>query len=90
MTKDNNGKRNNLVFGIIVAAILGVCSWALLGMISVDKEVSTMKRANEIEHEGFEKADETILREQRSMSRKIDRVDRTMTKIATKLDVDSP
>jgi|6_EtaG_2_1085325.scaffolds.fasta_scaffold02365_5 hypothetical protein len=88
VSNNNNGQRSNVLFAIIITVIIGVCSWALLGMIATDKKVHTMEVENSIEHDQFEKTDETILREQRSMSRKVDAMNTTITKIATKLDVD--
>ena len=94
MTKNSNGNIKlakmlvPIIAGLVLSLTLGLSKWTVNKTVDLDKEVSTMKVVNVSEHAAFEKADEAMLREQRAMSRKIDRVDRMVIKIGAKLDVD--
>ncbi len=86
----NNGtsrKMQNLT-SVLILICMAISGWTITKLIVLDKELYTLKKANEIEHAGFDKADNTMIQEVRSTNRKLDKVYTTTIKIATKLDVD--
>ncbi len=100
MARENNGnvKLAKIVVPIIVAILLattlGISKWTVEKTVDLDKELGTLHEVNETEHNAFEKADQAILREQRSLDRKMDRrldkIDQVLYKVAAKLEVDTP
>jgi len=100
MAQDNSKTTlTRLTQGLVVVLItlsFSLSSWTAVKAIALDKEVSAMRAQNTEAHIGFNRVDvdlkedfNSILTEQRSMSRKLDRTHTAVIKIAAKMDIDT-
>ena len=79
-----------IVVAILLATTLGISKWTVTKTMDLDKELGMVKEVNKTEHTTFKKSFEEQKTEQRIILRKVEKIDRTLIKIATKLDVETP